>query len=69
MLERREFENYLIDCHEEVAAVINANCNETVITSDKVEQFIIDLLRQTDNSNFYRFRGLIDSHLEQVIGS
>lgn len=69
VLERREFENYLIDCHEEVAAVINANCNEAVITSDKVEQFIIDLLRQTDNSNLYRFRGIIDSHLEQVIGS
>ncbi|MDA2421398.1 AAA family ATPase [Bacillus cereus] len=69
ILERREFENYLIDCYEEIAKVINENRNENVITSDKVEEFITDLLGQTDNSNLYQFKGSINVPLKQVIGS
>lgn len=69
VLERREFENYLIDCYEEIAKVINANRNENVITSEEVEKIITDFLGQTGNSNLYQTRGSIHTPLKQIIGS
>ncbi|ALC53175.1 hypothetical protein ACN91_16780 [Bacillus cereus] len=69
VLERREFENYLIDCYEEITKVINVNRNENVITSEEVEQFITNLLNQTDSSVFGRSRNPIQNPLKQVIGS
>ncbi|HFK1790659.1 TPA: ATP-dependent endonuclease [Bacillus pacificus] len=69
VLERREFENYLIDCYEEIAKVINANRNENVITPEEVEKIVTELLGQTDNSDLYQTRGSIPTPLRQVIGS
>jgi predicted ATP-dependent endonuclease of OLD family len=69
VLERREFENYLIDCYEEIAKVINSNRNENVITSEEAEKIITQLLGQTDNSILYQTRGSIHLPLKQIIGS
>ncbi|MGN4480629.1 ATP-dependent nuclease [Bacillus cereus group sp. MYBK5-1] len=69
VLERREFENYLIDCYEEIAQVINVNRNEDAITSEKVEQFITDLLGKADNSDLYKSGNRIGNPIKYVVGS
>lgn len=69
ILERREFENYLLDSYEEISTVINENSSEGVVTSVEVEIFINNLLEQQDDCNLYQSRGFIEEPIKQVIGS
>ncbi|MEB8572286.1 AAA family ATPase [Bacillus cereus] len=69
ILERREFENYLLDSYEEISTVINENSSEGVVTSVEVERFINNLLERRDDCNLYQSRGFIEEPIKQVIGS
>ncbi|MFK7681723.1 ATP-dependent nuclease [Priestia megaterium] len=67
ILERREFENYLIESYEELAEVINNNVGSEVTSHADVEKLIGELLAQTESTRL--FPKAKDNPLKNVVGS
>ncbi|MED3990182.1 ATP-dependent nuclease [Priestia aryabhattai] len=67
ILERREFENYLIECYEELAETINNNVGSEITSSADVGKLIEELLAQTENKKL--FPNAKDIPLKNVVGS
>ncbi|UKJ81198.1 AAA family ATPase [Priestia megaterium] len=67
ILERREFENYLIESYEELAEVINNNVGSEVTSHADVEKLIGEFLAQTESTKL--FPKAKDNPLKNVVGS
>ncbi|MDD9781522.1 AAA family ATPase [Priestia megaterium] len=67
ILGRREFENYFLDCYEELSNVINASLDSQVVTSEQIKGTIEDILSQKTERYIYP-RGC-NNPLDDVIGS
>ncbi|MFD4819546.1 ATP-dependent nuclease, partial [Peribacillus butanolivorans] len=68
ILERREIENYFLDCYEELSEVININIGAEVSNSGEIESFIEELLTRTDNKKLFPRVGVANS-IKSIIGS
>lgn len=53
ILDRREIENYFLDCYEELAEVINNNADSEVATQAEVADLIGGMLSQIDDHQLY----------------
>ncbi|MFE3982237.1 ATP-dependent endonuclease [Priestia sp. YIM B13546] len=67
ILERREFENYFLDCYEELSITINTSLNSQVVTSDQVKGTIESILSLTNDIAIYP-RGC-NNPMDDAIGS
>ncbi|PFQ79724.1 ATP-dependent nuclease [Priestia megaterium] len=67
ILDRREVENYFLDCYEELTEVINKNVGSEITTQTEVEDLIDGMLSQIDDHQLYpRTKA---EPLKNVIGS
>lgn len=67
ILDRREFENYLLDCYEELAEVINIDAGSKVTSYEKVKMLIAEILSQTENRKLFPKERKVP--LKNVVGS
>lgn len=54
ILERREFENYFLDCYEEISITINKSLNSQVVTPEQIMRTIESILSVKDFKVFPR---------------
>ncbi len=70
ILERREFENYFLDCYEEISNTINNNSNSAVVTPDQVQETIKGILSQAEETEDRDiFPRKCNDQIEDAIGS
>ncbi|WHX62774.1 ATP-dependent nuclease [Peribacillus frigoritolerans] len=68
ILERRELENYFLDCYEELSHVININFESDVCNLGEIESFLGELLTRTDDKKLFP-RGVVANPVNNVVGS
>lgn len=67
ILDRREFENYFLDCYEEITKVININAESEVTNFENVKNDIEEILTLVDNKKLYPRE--ISLPIKNVVGS
>lgn len=67
ILERREFENYFLDCYEEISIVINTSLNSQVVTSEQIKGTIEDIL--SEKTDHYIYPRGCNNPMNDAIGS
>ncbi|MGG0496720.1 AAA family ATPase [Priestia megaterium] len=67
ILDRREFENYLLECYEELAEVINIDAGSKVTSDERVKMVIAEILAQTENRKLFPKERKVP--LKNVVGS
>lgn len=67
VLERREYENYFIDCYEELSITINASLGKDISAAADIERLIGDILSNTDDKKL--FPREVTNPIKNAIGS
>ncbi|WP_339307659.1 AAA family ATPase [Paenibacillus sp. FSL R5-0519] len=68
ILGRREYENYFLDCYQEISEIINQNSSIAATDPDRIKSKIDHLLSSTDDNKLFHRKGSTDV-LKDVVGS
>ncbi|MDQ0719785.1 putative ATPase [Paenibacillus sp. W4I10] len=68
ILERREYENFFLDCYQELSEIINQNLSIAATDPDRIKSEIDYLLSSTDDNKLFPRRGTTNV-LKDVVGS
>jgi AAA15 family ATPase/GTPase len=67
ILERRELENYFIDCYKELAEIINEEITDKLVSEDEIQDKIQKILSETTDIKLYPQNG--SDPMKHVVGS